>query len=190
MKDGVIKHYSGRLGEFDYDTSEWEIRNRPAGRGVVDILRYRGRLTDGREIKIPEGVVDLSYAFEGSRLQIPPVIPMSVRVMQYTFQNCRSLGYGVSIPNGVTRTGFMYQNCCNLRSGSDMPDSVTDASYMYDGCSAMINPGRISMNLVNGAGLFRNCRAMSVIPDLPECIRRDKQVFRGCDTLVEMLSMQ
>lgn len=190
MKDGTIKHYSGRLGDFDYDTSEWEIWSRYAMRGTVDILRYRGRAVAGSDVHIPEGVIDLSYAFEGSRIQTPPVIPMSVRVMQYTFQNCKSLVRGASIPDGVTRTGFMYQNCRNLRTGSDMPDSITDASYMYDGCEAMLNPGRVSEKLVNGAGLFRNCRSMTVIPDLPECIRRDSQVFRGCDKLREMLELQ
>lgn len=188
MKEGIVKHYAGRLGEFDYDTKYWEIWHRPAGMGMVDMLRYRGRTTDGSQVDIPYGVVDLSYTFEGSRLITPPSIPMTVRVMQYTFQNCKSLCRGVSLPDGVTRTGFMYQNCRNMVSGSDMPDSVTDASYMYDGCISLINPGRVSENLVNGAGMFRNCRSMSVIPELPDRIRRDSQVFRGCETIKTLLA--
>lgn len=187
MKPSFTKHYFGRLGDFDYDTGDFEIWSRTAGNGYVDMIRYRGRETDGTKIKIPEGVVDLSYCFEGCRLVIPPVIPLSVRIMQYTFQNCASLSKGVSIPDGVTRTGFMYQNCRNLVTGSDMPDSIVDASYMYDGCTSLINPGRVSANLQNGSGLFRNCRVMRVVPDLPDSVLRSGQVFRGCDFLHDLL---
>ena len=190
MRPSEIKHYSGRLGEFDYDTGEFEIWSRPAGNTYIDVFRYRGRETDGSKIKIPDGVVDLSYCFEGCRIVTPPAIPVSVRIMQYTFQNCVALTSGASLPDGVLRIGFMYQNCRNLVTGSDMPDSVVDASYVYDGCVALVNPGRVSMGLENGSGMFRNCRVMRFIPDIPETIARSSQVFRGCDYLHSILGSE
>lgn len=187
MLDAVINakdiEYNGRLGKFTYNTKDFEIRYRYTETGVFDVLVYHGEETDGRNIKIPDGINDISYMFENSPIVIPPQIPDSVEFMDYTFKDCASLIAGAGLSKNLKSCGFCYKNCRSLQCGSNMPDTVVKAPYMYDGCTVLSNAGHISTGLVYASGMFRNCKNLRQMPEIPDTIEYKDYMFKGCNAL-------
>lgn len=175
--------YEGRLGKFTYNTANFELRYRYSETGVFEILVYRGEEMDGSKIVIPDGIKDISYMFENALISLPPVIPESVEIMDYTFKDCHLLIAGAGLPVNLKRCGFLYKNCRSLQCGSNMPDTVVSAPYMYDGCTMLSNVGHISLGLKYASGMFRNCKNLRDMPDLPSTLERDDYMFRGCNSL-------
>lgn len=96
--DGTL-HYSGSLGDFDYDASQWAVcLFEGDGHGREPALRYIGSETDGTQIDIPEGVKSLDHTFQGKDgLTSRPAIPESVASMNGAFDGCTGL-------SGATKT--------------------------------------------------------------------------------------
>lgn len=78
----AIKSHNGRLGEFEYDDTQFSIADEERSS-----LIYIGEETDGSKIEIPRGVVDLTNTFASSNITSPPRIPYGVKVMKSTFVN-------------------------------------------------------------------------------------------------------
>ena len=145
-----IQHYSGELGEFDYDIREFKLDG---------FLYYIGTETDGSKIKIPTGikicrgmffgyksltkapeipnsVKDCGHMFDYCKsLKTPPVIPDSVKGCDSMFAGCTSLTKAPVIPNGVEDCCGMFFNCESLTKVPVIPDSVKDCLRMFYGCS-------------------------------------------------------
>lgn len=175
--------YEGRLGKFTYNTAEFELCKRYTETGVFEVLIYRGNALNGEDIKIPDGIVNISYMFENKSLRTPPAIPFSVKVADYAFKDCMSLIRGAALPYGLESCGFLYKNCRSMMSGSNMPDTVVSAPYMYDGCISLYEPGVLSKSLRFASGLYRNCKNLRVMPSLPDSIERADYIIKGCDYL-------
>lgn len=175
--------YDGRLGKFTYNTSDFELRYRYTETGVFEVLIYRGEERDGTLIKIPDGIKDISYMFESVPLTLPPHIPNSVEIMDYTFKDCTYLVVGAGLPVNLKSCGFCYRNCRSLQCGSNMPDTVESAPYMYDGCVMMSNAGHVSIGLKYASGMFRNCKNLREMPDISPTVERRDYMFIGCNAL-------
>ena len=175
--------YDGYLGKFVYNTANFELRNRYTEHGTFEVLVYRGRETNGANIVIPEGIINISYMFENTSIMTPPAIPESVEIMDYTFKDCASLNVGAGLPVNLKSCAFCYKNCRSMLYGSDMPDTVTSASYMYDGCTSLYSMGHVSVNLQYASGMCRNCKNLRMMPDIPETVERQDFIFKGCEAL-------
>ena len=82
---GQITHYVGELGEFNYNDREFDFDKE-------GYLRYIGEETDGREIKIPDGIKNCYGMFAWNEtLEYPPVIPDSVENCFWMFSRYLSL---------------------------------------------------------------------------------------------------
>ena len=189
LKASSMVQYEGRLGKFVYNTGEWEIRQKYTETGSFDVLVYKGHVQNGDMIQIPDGVVNISYMFEGKPLITPPKIPSSVQVMDYTFKDCVSLQVGAALPYGLKRCGFLYQGCRSLIAGSDMPDTVESAPYMYDGCWSLMLPGHVSRGLRYASGMYRGCKNMREFPVFQDNIERNDNALKDC-TFLNKLTYQ
>lgn len=161
-------NYVGPLGRFSYQTDEFEVMQKYSASGIVtECLRYKGLLTDGSKIRIPDGVVDASYMFEGKPLVTPPKIPDSVLNTSHMFQKCVSLVRGAVLPLNVKNTGFMYAGCRSLERVPGIPDKTTETSYMFDGCTSLQMPPIVPGSVKRANGMFRGCVSMMALPSFP-----------------------
>ena len=74
-------HYQGRIGDFWYDPNEFRfVENQTHMGGLRERFAYIGNETDGRNINIPDGILDCIGMFEkNQQLETPPRIPSSVK---------------------------------------------------------------------------------------------------------------
>ena len=181
------RKYKGPLGEFVYNTGDFEVLRQYGPMGMFEILKYRGHETDGSKIEIPKGIKDCSYMFEKCSIQTPPIIPVGVKNTSHMFKDCMSLTRGAVVPYGVKIMSFMYEGCRVLQSVPSMPDTVMYAQYMCDSCSALFEPPRISKKLVNASGMFRGCREMVKLAELPDTCEKQEHIYRNCEKLKDIL---
>ncbi len=173
-----IKNYEGPLGSFTYDDEEFIVTQKA---GVdKDILRYNGWHCNGADIHIPDGVIDLSYTFEGVGLNTTPHIPGTVTCMDYTFKGCGAISIAASLPEGLLSCVGLYQNCRALLAGSHMPSTLKNASYMYDGCWAMYEAGYYSPVLDDITCIYRDCKNLAKMPSMMPTTCRGEDAFLGC----------
>ena len=116
-----IVHYEGKLGVFDYDNSEWEMRESDG----VKFLKYIGDKVDGKDIKIPEGVTDCYAMFRG----------------------CESLVNAPEIPEGVITCSLMFADCKSLVNAPEIPKGVKNCDAMFYGCKSLVNAHEIPSNM-------------------------------------------
>lgn len=181
------KRYKGPLGEFTYDSKDFELMYRYTPIGSIEILKYRGPEVEGDKIHIPNGIVDCSYMFEKQSLRTPPVIPVSVKIANYMFKDCVSLVRGALLPYGTKSASFMYQNCRSLEVSPVLPDTLVNAQYMYDGCRLLKKPPRIGEALFNATGMFRDCYALEELAVLPSGVVKKVHIYRNCRLLKDAL---
>ena len=98
---------------------------------------YIGNETDGSKIVIPNGVIDLSDTFRGSKLVMPPFIPDSVVYCNCTFYSSCFLTQAAELPNGVLDTSNMYHGCKSLVNAGSIPSTVVNCDEMFSGCSVL-----------------------------------------------------
>lgn len=129
---GVLVHYEGPLGVFDYDNTEFEVYDGDD----FSCLRYIGKeLSDGSKIKIPEGIVDCNRMFKHcEHLKQPPVIPYGVKNCEQMFFGCKSLEQPPVIPEGATDCDAMFYRCESLQQLPKLPDSVENSFDIFYGC--------------------------------------------------------
>lgn len=181
------RNYKGPLGEFVYNTKDFEVLRQWGPMGMFEILKYRGHETDGDKIEIPKGIKDCSYMFEKCSLKTPPIIPIGVKNTSYMFKDCLSLTRGAVLPYGVVIASFMYAGCRQLRSVPVLPSTVRQAQYMCDTCSMLYEPPTLSENLENASGMFRGCREMVKLADVPETCTKTDHIYRNCEKLKDIL---
>lgn len=180
------RKYKGPLGQFVYNTRDFELIDKYTPFGRFDVLRYRGNETDGSKITIPNGIIDCSYMFEKHSLQTPPIIPVGVRIVNYMFKDCVSLLRGAVFPHGVVSAAFAYQGCRSLQACPGLPKTLEKGQYLFDSCTSLACPPKIGANLLKGAGMFRGCRNMQCLADFP--VGADVQhAYRNCESLREVL---
>ena len=122
-----IVHYEGKLGVFDYDNSEWEMCETDG-----EFLKYIGDKVDGKDIKIPEGVINCSRMFyDCESLVNAPEIPEGVKNCSEMFACCESLVNAPEIPKGVTDCSRMFAYCESLVNAPEIPEGVKDCSEMF-----------------------------------------------------------
>lgn len=181
------KKYKGPLGEFVYNSEDFELMYRYTPLGGFEVLKYRGPETEGDKIRIPNGIVDCSYMFEKLSVKTPPVIPVSVRTTNYMFKDCVSLVRGALLPYGTKSSSFMYQGCRSLVSCPMLPDTLLNAQYMFDGCRLLEQPPKIGTKLQNATGMFRDCLSLQSLAVLPNEVPKTNHMYRNCGLLKEIL---
>lgn len=168
----AMVNYEGELGKFVYDDSEYSIRHDDFG----EYIHYDGKETDGKKIKIPEGITNLRAAFEWTHIKSMPDIPDGVTNLDYAFQACDELVTTGSekIPDSVTSMNAAFSYCMKIQTVPDMPDSVESACYMLDGSKNVIKLGHISENLRFADFMCHDCSKFEGSLDmLPEAARND-----------------
>lgn len=170
---GNIVHYEGYLGSFDYNTRDWEIayyQTTVNGNTVsVPTLHYIGDtrsdrlgvigeglfgtssdLTDGSEIKIPEGLKVGDYMFAGTNIESVPKLPERLESAHGMFMNCKHLTTGCS--------AAMYDSSSPYAGSLQIPSSLQDISWMFAGCDELQTTfGSLGRNVVDGRFAFSGC---------------------------------
>lgn len=181
------KTYKGPLGSFSYSTADFAVETKYTPLGPLQILRYRGKETDGLKIQIPMGLLDASYMFENKSLVTPPVIPVTVQRADYMFLNCVSLVKGAVFPYGMKSASFAYSGCRSLVEAPGLPSTMKNASFLFDGCRLLVKPPILNKGLENTTGMFRNCFRLESFADLPKSVVKSEHMYRGCRALADVL---
>ncbi len=135
--DSPIQHYSGALGEFDYDTRQYAFKHNKYGYNLV----YIGNETDGSKIKIPDGITSCNHMFEGTDIEIAPKIPESARKSEHMFSDCNNMHTATAIPGNLNNMSYMFSNCKSLKEPPMINSSIkntydnTKHESMFEGCS-------------------------------------------------------
>lgn len=203
ISDEYIKHYSGELGEFDYDTREFELDG---------YLHYIGTEPDGSKIKIPDGVKkcngmfadckflikapaipdgvkDCTVMFKGcTSLIIAPEIPDSVKDCRFMFYNCESLTTPPVIPNGVENCDSMFSGCESLKKAPIIPNSVKDCDMMFLGCHLLTKASEIPNGVKFCSYMFADCVSLTKAPVIPDSVIKNCKdtMFDGCSKEVQV----
>ncbi len=108
----AMQHYEGKLGIFDYDDFLFRIDLYKHG----SYLHYIGTETDGRKIKVPDGLTSSANMFAGNQ----------------------NIKYGAKIPDSVIDVSRMYAGCRSLEEVPDFPNNVKKYDDVFDGCSLWV----------------------------------------------------
>lgn len=132
-------HYKGSLGDFDYDEREFQLGTVTNYDGKqCDYLAYIGRATEGKDIKIPNGINSTRFMFaNNAEIKSGPDIPTSVADCSYMFANS-SVQVPSYIPNGVVNATGMYRECKDLNTAPVVPESVKFTDDMFTGCKRSV----------------------------------------------------
>lgn len=133
--DENTNHYIGELGSFDYNTDEWEVAERTAvdsetgNESKSTVLRYVGDETDGKNIKIPEGVKNLDYAFENNKNLISaPEIPDSVESAFGAFKGCENVND--DLPGLINMARDLHENK-NKTEETELRQHITESNREF-----------------------------------------------------------
>lgn len=152
--------YSGPLGTFSYDPDVFKVDlvydNDHDELDNLYCLRYVGKDTDLSHLKLPEGLVNARYMFDGSDVIIPPVLPEGITNGTCMFRGSM-IERAPALPSSLRNADFMFEatpiykapllpaslksgirmfaDCPNLtRRASSKSSSVQNFFGMYDGC--------------------------------------------------------
>lgn len=176
----AIQHYSGLLGDFDYDDLSFSLTKTDDG---TSYLKYIGDDVDGSNITIPEGIKNTSLMFASSNIEIPPKIPDGVENSDSMYLGCDKLKQPGSLPSTLKYADSMYSYCTSLKSAPYMPSSVISANFMYDGCANMTVLPNLSHRLERANGMCANCSSLISIPDLPDGLQQADCICLNCTKL-------
>ena len=206
----AIKHVNDeKLGVFDYDDTQFQMRTLRTANGDKQCLKYIGAERDGNNITIPDGIEDIKFMFDGSNIVIPPKIPSSVKSMNFAFRSCRDLKDIPEIPYGVYQARGTFMGCKaltttehklpkSIKYASEMfakssieeinlPEYLSDANDMFAGCRKLrCVTGKIGKDIANANGMFQHCDALLEQPEFDENVTNLKEtqmMFHGCTAL-------
>ena len=193
--DGLVD-YDGTLGKFTFNPNEFELRSVavPAdGYGnpptSYPILKYIGDEVDGDEIKIPEGIKDISCMFSGNRdLQSLPKIPHGVENAFSAFRDCSALEATspFAMPTTLKSAPFMFANCESMTAGpAVIPPSVKDGSGMFLNCRNMVNTPKVLPGIECMDSMFANCESLTKKPYVPHSVKYAEYATEGCKGIDE-----
>lgn len=140
----MIQHYSGEIGEFDYDDSIFELRK------IED--KDTGYDTDRLFYIKPEG----DGPINGWRIHIPK----GIKNCKEMFINCTMLQDFPEIPEGVENCDWMFSGCLYAKGIPKIPDSVKNCNYMFNKCMSMEELPKLPDNVINYEGVFTYCNPM------------------------------
>lgn len=146
---GTLLHYDGELGSFDFNTRDFALgyagTDGDDGKTRVPCLKYVGDktqkvlgselfsfdtgITDGRNIKIPDGLTRADYMFDGSAITSRPDIPSSVVSDKNMFANCDNIN-GKSDEKSINETRT--QQAANLIDSLAETASAKEEVYGAD----------------------------------------------------------
>lgn len=86
---------------------------------------------------IPEGVIYLMGAFEGTIIRTVPEIPNGVQYMDSAFRYCYNITQVPKIPNSVITMSNAFESCERLQEVPVLPDGITDMYCAFQYCSAL-----------------------------------------------------
>lgn len=181
-------HYEGTLGSFDFDTTQFALARVKipaseygAEKDTVSLL-YRGNETDGRKIKIPDGINDISNMFEGTAIESVPAIPEGVVHARAAFKDCAKLEEGGSkLPSTLRDMDFMYANCNGMKYGPNrIPKGCETANYAFVGCGGMVNTPAIKSGMKEMDGMFAGCKSLTKSPSVPRTVTSSRDTTYGC----------
>lgn len=209
-KDGKRFGFENHLGEFTYDDTQFQLNadviSKPVrdSKGnilrdengniirkdhVIGNLRYIGKETDGRKIKIPDGIRDCNMMFAGTSLYYAPMIPDEVQNCNFMFCECRNLKYVHSdaMPAGALYTSGMFYNCSHLVEAPRLNKCLylRDTSSMYEGCSTLksLGPTKLPLHAEVTRRMFKDCTSLNYIDGVFAYITDCKSMFENCSNL-------
>jgi len=172
----MIKKYKGYWGNFQYDDTEFQLE-----RGC---LHYIGAETDGRKIKIPEGVTNCDSMFKGCNIVTPPVIPAGVVMCNFMFADCSSLVEPPVIPEGVVDCRYMFRGCTSLVEAPAIPEGVAICTAMFSDCSSLVEAPTIPAGVKKDCDfMFADCKSLTETPEIPEGVTICSYMFYKCSFL-------
>lgn len=168
------RHYKGELGEFTYDTSEFQLKK--------SRLVYVG---DRKKTPIiPQGITDCSHMFSETYIEKTPVIPQSVKKCVSMFSHTYITEPPV-IPEGVEDCTYMFAYTSFLKTPPVIPDSVKHCTHMFNN-SAITEAPLIPSGIENCDSMYRECQALKSSPDIPYGIKSGCNMFWKCLELEQM----
>lgn len=194
--DEHVRHYSGPLGTFTYDPSQFQMRNvvienvDDNGNAYDDkmwFLKYVGDKTDGSDIEIPKGIKSCNFMFVEPlfrddlthTLKSMPEIPDGVESAVCMFANCEDMttARGV-LPSSLKNMSGMFTNCSSCKVFPNrIPANVESADYAFSDCREMVDPPVFERDDEKGVksvrGVFANCAKLRNKPDFPEKTVKD-----------------
>lgn len=189
-EEGNVARYSGPLGTFTFDKTQFELRKHPvpatgdAPAADTIILKYIGTETDGRKISIPKGCTDISLMFSGTEITSAPRIPYGVKYAVGAFKDCDALadarGNVPRLPLTVIDSSYMFAGCTRLRSGPDIPGTVDAMDGMYYGCHALSRTPSIGGGVGTMDYAFADCPSLKQAPRVPKAAISARDVTACC----------
>lgn len=194
MNENGTKHYEGALGSFDFDPNQFAVTfvDVPSAEeggepNRMHVLRYIGQETNGKNIKIPEGLTDASFMFMHTNIESVPSIPMGVESTYAMFAECHDLRTAdIIIPPTVKDGPFMFANCKNLEKGPKViPGSMNDINYIMTGCSNLRNTPKLGKGIQYGECAFAGCKSLTEAPNVPKSMSEYQNMTTGCTGIDE-----
>ena len=165
----MIRHYKGKLGEFDYDDTEFEIGKRSGVEGIH--ILYIGK---GSSVNLPKGCIDTSYMFYGKELPKGFTLgddfnTSKVVNMEYMFSECELPG-GFTLgdkfdTSSATNMKRMFSECitseCFSLGDKFDTSNVTNMCGMFSTCSMptvfTLGDKFDTSNVTDMSGMFVSC---------------------------------
>lgn len=192
MDDNGMISYEGILGKFSYDPRDFQLQviqvepdefGNPAT--SYPVLKYVGSEVEGKNIKIPDGLEDASFMFDGNtELQSIPKMPSSLKIGFGMFKDCANLesGHAFTLPSKMTDAQFMFSGCTKMVVGPTViPGNVKDATGMFANCKSLGNTPLIMHGVECCDSMFANCESLTKKPKLPQTVQYADYATYGCD---------
>lgn len=172
----MLRAYEGNLGKFEYDDAVFAISDE-------DTLKYIGSETNGKNINVPDGLVDGTGLFEETDIKTGANLPDSIRKMSRMYYGCANMTEAGVIPDGVTDIDSAYAYT-KIQETPQIPDSVKNADFAFDHCNDLERCVNFSDNLETANCMFSGDRHLTQLPEkLPESLRYMNGFASDCQNL-------
>ena len=135
--------------------------------------------------KIPDSVMDLSYAFSNcEKLNTVPILGKNIENIKNAFRYTGITEFNEKIPNSVTDMTNTFLGCIALVNAPEIPNSVTNMQSTFMNCTALTTAPEIPNSVTNMQSTFRGCTLLAKGPSLiPESVTNMFQTFSHCSNL-------
>ena len=181
-----IVHYSGPLGTFDYDDTEFAFADESSGLIICrEVLHYIGHETDGSKIRIPEGIKLIKYMFYKCECLVTPVkIPEGVENCEGAFKGCKNLKAASELPKSVRNCARMYADCEALEVPCRViPNNVGTTMEMYSGCVSLKSVSKFLGPVKNTQWMYFNCQSIELPARILDGTEYCDCMYKGCKSL-------
>ncbi len=161
----MMKQYSGYLGKFEYDDTQWTVKDSNhspiPGR---EILHYVGQETDGSKIVVPDGLIHATALFWHTDIVTPPVLPASVKDADFVCYHCAHLVEPIVFSENVESIEAAMAGCIQLTMPSEIPSACKNGQNLYNGCKKLTQAVVVPPGVEKADGMFRDCNALVRFP--------------------------